>query len=79
MKIYLNLSHIHKDLEEIPCEVRYKLYKGYRNGRDLDPDELDVLSVKLSDPNDCPIIGENEIAISDLNHNQIEESIYAKW
>lgn len=71
----LSLEHIHKDLIDMKCKVEIDVYKGSTEGYTSDdPSEIDILSVKLVNPNDCPAIGSNEISIDP----EIERQIYAR-
>lgn len=73
--VHLDLDHIHEDLIDIKCIVHYEAYKG--SNQTDDPDEITILRVTLADPNDCPLIGTNDIVINEQNYNKIEEEIYA--
>lgn len=71
----LNLESIHPELGDMECIVELDVYKGSTEGMTSDdPSEIEILSVKLENPNDCPAIGSNEITLDPIIEEQILES-----
>lgn len=50
---WLDLTHIHDDLEDVECEIDLDLYNSRTNESD-DPSEIEVLSVKCI--GNCPAL-----------------------
>lgn len=76
MIAYLDLTHLNEELVDMKCEVDIKVYHGSTQGcTSDDPSSIDILSVKLCNPSDCPAIGSNEITITE----EMEEQIYDKY
>lgn len=67
---WLDLTHIHDDLEDVECEIDVDLYSG--SGESDDPSEIEVLSIKCIDE-DCPALLGQFIELTDKLEDQIIE------
>lgn len=73
--INIDLGHINEELNDTECVVEYESYKGSTEGSNsFDPSEIEVLSVKLANPAECPALAGQEIALDPI-HDQVIEGL----
>ena len=67
--INIDLTHINEDLNGVDCEVEYEEYSGTNNTDD--PSTIEILSIKLTNPEECPALAGQEINIDPIIEKQI--------